>query len=112
MDNQNPSEMSNQDLENQMAQQNAGEKGNQEKVKKAMLMEDQPSYKLYYKTGWIPNTKKGQLGWVVGFIEENRHPYFFVLNLESSAPGFDMPTARMQILKGALSKLGFLKGQK
>jgi beta-lactamase class D len=85
---------------------------NQETVKKAMLMEDQPAYKLWYKTGWIPNTKNGQLGWVVGFIEENRHPYFFVLNLESAAPGFDMPVARMQILKGALTKLGFLKGQK
>lgn len=85
---------------------------NQQMIKGAMLMEDQPSYKLYYKTGWIPNTKKGQLGWVIGFIEENRHPYFFVLNLESSDPGFDMPTARMQILKASLAKLGFLKGGK
>ena len=39
MDNQNPSEMTNQDLENQMAQQNTGEKGNQEKVKKSTAAE-------------------------------------------------------------------------
>lgn len=86
---------------------------NQEKLKKAMLMEDQPAYRLSYKTGWISDAKKGrELGWVVGFIEENKHPYFFVLNLESAAPGFDMPVHRMQILKGCLAQLGFLKGQK
>jgi beta-lactamase class D len=85
---------------------------NQETVKKAMLMEDQPSYKLYYKTGWSNDAKGTQSGWIVGFIEENRHPYFFVLNLESAAPGFDMISARMQILKGALTKLGFMKGEK
>lgn len=86
---------------------------NQETIRRAMLMEDQPAYKLSYKTGWINDPKTGkQTGWIIGFIEENRHPYFFVLNLDSSAPGFDMPAARMQILKTILAKLGFLKGQK
>ena len=77
-----------------------------------MLMEDQLSYKLYYKTGWSNDATGTQSGWIVGFIEENRHPYFFVLNLDSAAPGFDMISARMQILKGALTKLGFMKGEK
>ena len=30
------------------------------------------------------------LGWVVGWIEENQHPYFFVLNIESPDHNFDM----------------------
>jgi hypothetical protein len=65
-------------------------KGNQETVKKAMLFEDRPEYKLYYKTGWGFSENGNNIGWVVGWIEENGHPYFFVLNLESPAKEFDM----------------------
>jgi beta-lactamase class D len=87
---------------------------NQEIVKTAMLMEDRPEYKLSYKTGWASwdSIHKKQIGWVVGWIEENRHPYFFVLNLESANKEFDMPGTRMRILKGILSQLGFMKGNK
>lgn len=86
---------------------------NQETLKRAMLMEDQPAYKLSYKTGMFEDPKTGKLtGWVVGFIEENRHPYFFVLNLESAAPNYNMTENRMQILKECLAQLGFLKGKK
>lgn len=87
---------------------------NQETVKRAMLMEDKPEYRLSYKTGWSAwdPVRKRQIGWVVGWIEENRHPYFFVLNLQSSDPQFDMTTARMNILKGILDHLGFMKGKK
>ena len=84
----------------------------QEKVKKAMIFEDQPAYRLSYKTGWARKEDGSHLGWVVGYIEENKHPYFFVLNLESKDPNFDMVTARMKILKGILGKLGFLEGKK
>ncbi|HEU4472988.1 MAG TPA: penicillin-binding transpeptidase domain-containing protein [Flavisolibacter sp.] len=87
---------------------------NQEIVKKAMLFEDKPEYRLSYKTGWgfADSTRKKHIGWVVGWIEENKHPYFFVLNLESTEPGFDMAGARMKILKGILSQLGFMEGRK
>jgi beta-lactamase class D len=85
---------------------------NQEIVKKAMLFEDKPEYKLSYKTGWGQKENGSQLGWVVGYIEENRHPYFFVLNLESADAQIDMPAVRMRILKGILDKLGFMKGMK
>ena len=87
---------------------------NQEIVKKAMLFEDKPEYKLSYKTGWSgydPQMKK-HIGWVVGWIEENRHPYFFVLNIESPDPNFDMRTTRMKILKDILAHLGFMQGKK
>jgi beta-lactamase class D len=85
----------------------------QEMVKRAMLFEDNANYRLGYKTGWgFWNEKTGKhQGWVVGWVEENRHPYFFVLNIESANRDFDMPTVRMNILKGILKQLGFFEGK-
>lgn len=86
---------------------------NQEMVKRAMLFEDQPLYKLSYKTGWQYDPKTNRnIGWIVGWIEENRHPYFFVLNLEAQGKGYDMVNARMAILKGILGELEFMRGEK
>lgn len=88
-------------------------KVNQETVKRAMLMEDKPEYRLGYKTGWsgwMPETER-HIGWVLGWVEENNHPYFFVLNLQSSDRNFNMVEARMGILKGILKKMGFLEGK-
>jgi beta-lactamase class D len=48
---------------------------------------------------------------VVGWIEENKHPYFFALNLESQDPNFDMPGVRMRILKSILQQLRFMQGK-
>lgn len=87
-------------------------KRTQEIVRKVMLQEDNANYKLSYKTGW-GNTENGnELGWIVGWVEENKHPYFFVLNLESPDKHFDMRTARIQILKSILKQLGFFEGNK
>jgi beta-lactamase class D len=85
----------------------------QETVKRAMLMENNTSYRLGYKTGWgfyTPENRK-HTGWVVGWIEENNHPYFFVLNIDSADPGFDMPAVRMKMLKEILTEQGFFKGK-
>ncbi len=30
------------------------------------------------------------MGWIVGWIEENNHPYFFVLNLNSRDPHLEI----------------------
>lgn len=86
---------------------------NQEIVKRAMLIENNSSYRLGYKTGWdFMNDVNGKhIGWMVGWIEENKHPYFFVLNLESADPGFDMPGVRMKILKDILKEKGFFQGK-
>jgi beta-lactamase class D len=88
-------------------------KTNQEKVKRAMLFEDKTTYRLGYKTGWGSwNELTGKhIGWVVGWIEENQHPYFFVLNLESKEKDFDMRNIRMKILKDILKHLGFMEGK-
>lgn len=84
----------------------------QDSVKKIMLFEDKPAYKLSYKTGWGQKENGNQLGWMVGWIEENRHPYFFVLNLESKDRNIDMASIRMKILKNILAQLGFMQGKK
>src|SRR5258706_15604135 len=52
-------------------------KSYQEMVKRAMLFENNANYRLAYKTGWGFTENNHALGWVVGWIEENDHPYFF-----------------------------------
>jgi beta-lactamase class D len=83
----------------------------QKMVKRAMLFENNSNYSLSYKTGWGQNEKGNQLAWIVGWIEENKHPYFFVLNFESPDPGADIPAMRMNMLKGILKQLGFMEGK-
>jgi len=84
----------------------------QDIVKKVMLREDDTNYKLSYKTGWGKTENGNELGWIVGWIEENRHPYFFVLNFESPDKNINMQEVRLHILKGILSHLGFFNGKK
>jgi beta-lactamase class D len=81
-------------------------------VRDMMLMENNANYKLSYKTGWGFSRDGHSIGWVVGWIEENKHPYLFVLNLESPDRQLDMKTVRMQILRGILGQLGFFHGKK
>ncbi|MBK5269537.1 MAG: class D beta-lactamase [Bacteroidia bacterium] len=86
-------------------------KTHQETVKRAMLFENNTNYQLAYKTGWGSTEQKHALGWIVGWIEENRHPYFFVLNIESPDPDFDMGNVRTKMLKNILKQLGFFEGK-
>ncbi len=83
---------------------------NHEMIKRAMLFEDKPEYRLSYKTGHGVKENGAQLGWMLGYIEENRHPYFFVLNLETFDGTLDLPAVNMKILKDILNQLGYMKG--
>ena len=85
---------------------------NQEIVRKIMLREGNSNYQLSYKTGWGNAEDGHEIGWVVGWIEENKHPYFFVLNIESPDPGIDMVNVRIHILKSILTQYGFFEGKK
>ncbi|MES2331896.1 MAG: class D beta-lactamase [Bacteroidota bacterium] len=87
------------------------QKRTQDIVKKVMLQEDNANYKLSYKTGWgfLENGKS--LGWIVGWIEENRHPYFFVLNVEG-AHDAKLATMRLNILKAILKQNDFFEGKR
>jgi beta-lactamase class D len=81
-------------------------------VKKMMLMEDNSNYKLSYKTGWGNRENGNSVGWIVGWIEENRHPYFFVLQIETPDPKADIVGIRMKMLKDILGQYGFFEGRK
>ncbi|RYF90950.1 MAG: class D beta-lactamase [Chitinophagaceae bacterium] len=81
-------------------------------VREMMLQEDNTLYKLSYKTGWGFDEQKNNIGWVVGWIEENRHVYFFVTLVKSPDADIDMKTVRMAITKDILKHLGFLQGKK
>ena len=83
----------------------------QDIVKKIMLQEKNANYSLSYKTGLGYRENGNALGWIVGWIEENRHPYFFVLNVEGPANA-DMKTIRISILKNILKANGFFEGRK
>lgn len=80
-------------------------------VRNVMLMEDSTLYKLSYKTGAGVDEQHNPVGWVVGWIEENMHVYFFVTLIKSPAKDIDMKTAGMNITKGILKELGFFKGE-
>lgn len=79
-------------------------------VKEVMVMEKNSNYTLAYKTGWGFRENGNALGWIVGWVEENKHPYFFALNLDG-AHDTTMPVVRMNILKGILKQLGYLQGK-
>jgi beta-lactamase class D len=84
----------------------------QEMVNAMMLKETNANYKLSYKTGWASLENGNQLGWVVGWIEENKHVYFFTMNVETKDPKPDMVAIRLNVLKGILKQQGFFEGKK
>lgn len=79
-------------------------------VKDLMVQEKTSNYTLSYKTGWGYRENGNSLGWIIGWVIENRHPYLFALNLEGSR-NLDIVTVRMNVLKGVLKQLGFLQGR-
>jgi len=88
------------------------QKRTQRIVRSMMLWENNTLYKLSYKTGWGYTEKDHSLGWVVGWIEENNHPYFFVLQLETPDKNADLGVIRMELLKDILKQYGFFQGRK
>ncbi len=87
-------------------------KSTMETVRSMMLQEENTLYKLSYKTGWGFDEQKNNIGWIVGWIEENRHVYFFVQLVKSPDPDFDMVNVRKSILQDILKDLGFFQGKK
>ena len=81
-------------------------------VMNAMLMEDKPTHRLSYKTGLGIKEDGTPIAWVVGWIEENGHPYFFVLNMETKDRSINLKDARMTVLRNILTQLNFFKGQR
>jgi len=86
------------------------QKRSQEMFKKMISKEDNSNYHLSYMEATDSLT---QISWVIGFVEENKHIYFFVLNTsvpnQSAAPKGASPSV-VPLLKTILLQQGFLKG--
>jgi beta-lactamase class D len=81
-------------------------------VRQMMLQEDNANYKLSYKTG-MGTTEKGKtIGWVVGWIEENKHVFPFVLQVETGDRNMELSKIRIDLLKDILKEQGFFEGKK
>ncbi len=81
-------------------------------VRHMMRMEDNANYTLSYKTGTGTTDDRHTLSWITGWIEENRHPYFFVLQLEWASPPADPSAIRLELLKKILKEYGFMEGKR
>lgn len=87
------------------------QKRTQQIVRDVMLQEDNTSYSLSYKTGLGLDESKNSVGWLIGWIEENKHPYFFVTMVKSAHAATDIKAVRLNITKGILKQLGFFNGR-
>lgn len=87
------------------------QKRSQQVVREVMLMEDNTQYKLSYKTGTGFDEKQNLIGWVIGWIEENRHVYFFVTLIKTPDKNIGH-SVKMDITRAILKQSGFFKGEK
>ena len=79
-------------------------------VKGWLKKEENANYQLSYITG------EGRMGnrniaWLSGWIEENNHPYFFVIQAERPS-GYALTAENVGILKAILAQYGFMQGRK
>jgi beta-lactamase class D len=88
------------------------ERRSQDIISGAMLQENNALYKFSYHAGWGTDPSSKLVGWLEGWIVENRHVYFFVTLVKSPDKGMDMKAVSLKITKAILSGLGFFKGEK
>lgn len=83
----------------------------QQLVRAVMPAEINSNYRLVYKTGQTANADGHALGWVLGWVEENKHPYFFVVNLAGDSTK-NLEVIGLHIVKSILRPMGFFEGKK
>lgn len=83
------------------------QKRSQEIFKKMILREDNANYKLSYIAA--ADAAQNNACWIVGFVEENKHPFFFVLHTNANS-NIDIVGKNIKTLKSILIQQGFLKG--
>ena len=80
----------------------------QEQVKKMMLVVNNAQYQMAYQLGVVVRGDKKQ-AWVVGWIEENRHVYPFIVSYTASLDA-DTDAVGKKLSEDILAYLGFFKG--
>lgn len=84
----------------------------QKLVRSMLPMENNSNFRLVYKSGEGVRENGHRVGWLMGWEEENTHPYFFVVNMETADSTKDLSAAGLQIVKGILRPMGFFNGKK
>ncbi len=84
----------------------------QEMVANMMLQKVDSLYKLSYTTGTGIDAENHKIAWNLGWIEENRHIYFFVTFIKSADNSKDIKSSAINVSKAVLKGLGFFKGEK
>jgi beta-lactamase class D len=84
----------------------------QNTVRQLMLKEDNNIYKLSIKTGNGVDEKNNKIGWALGWVEENRHVYFFTTLIKSKNEMTDVSQKVEKISRDILTHYNFFKGLK
>ena len=74
-------------------------------VKDIMVFEQTPDYTLRAKTGWATKINP-QIGWFVGYLEQNNNVYFFATNIDVRNP--KDTAARIEVTRRSFKALGLL----
>lgn len=77
-------------------------------VKRMIILKDTTTYTLRGKTGWEDRDGKN-IGWLVGYLEQNDNVYFYATNVEAPEPAPEsFATARRKITEAIFRNLGLL----
>lgn len=80
-------------------------------LKQLLQQESNSNYSISYVAGNGIDVNDEQHAWLAGWIEENKHPYFFVLHLDSDNKA-NLAATGKQILYDILKHYGFLEGKR
>lgn len=77
-------------------------------VKDIMIVEQTPDYTMRAKTGWsgFGEPEKPQIGWYVGYLEQDENVYFFATNIDIRND--NDPRNRIEVTRRCLKSLGLL----
>jgi beta-lactamase class D len=78
-------------------------------LKDIMIVEQTPNYILRGKTGWVDELNPN-IGWFVGYLEQNNQVYFFATNIDMPSP--KLAKSRIEITRRCLKILGLLEATK
>jgi beta-lactamase class D len=83
----------------------------QETTREWMKVEDNSAFRLHGRMAAIPSSKES-LGWFVGWIEENRHVYFFTTLVRKNGNHASLDSVAQQVSRSILKHYGFFEGKK
>jgi beta-lactamase class D len=83
----------------------------QETLRTWMKLEDNSAYRLNGRMATIQGNKES-IGWFVGWIEENRHVYFFTALVRKNGNHSNLDNIAQQVSRSILKHYGFFEGKK